>query len=329
MNFGQPRGRHGQPLTAGLQRRAVGASLLTGLSLFFASLATAADCERASTWAQLIARVPDAVTQQDWERLRHLGDQLVRTCPDSAKGPYWRGVALFNAGRFFAAVRSLRTSVGIRPNGRAHLALAQAYSELDQKRFAREEFLRAKILAPSDPSAHFVEGKYFYEKERRLDLAETALREALDLRSDHVPSLCYLAMCLDAKEHEEEAEQALLRAVRISREQSDPDALPHQLLAELYVETLQPEKANRHARRAVEIDAGSTKSQFLLGKTEWMLEHPEEAIAALEKAIALDQSYPAPRFLLGQVLLRTGQHQKAKLELERFHELEKLYGRAW
>ena len=328
MNLGQPRGRHGQPHTAGLRRRGVGAGLLTGLSLLFVSPATAADCERTGTWAQLIARVPDAVSQQDWERLRHVGDQLLRACPDSAKGPYWQGVARFNAGRFFAAVRSLRASLRIRPDARAHLALAQAYSELDQKKFAREEFLQAKILAPSDPSVHFVEAKYFYQKEHRLDLAETALREALDLRSDHVPSLCYLAMCLSAKEQEEEAEQALLRAVRISRQQGDPDALPHQLLAELYIEDSQPEKARRHARRAVEINANSTKSHFLLGKTEWMLEHPDEAVAALEKAIALDQSDPAPRFLLGQVLLRTGQHQRAKLELERFHELERLYGRA-
>lgn len=328
MNPRQPRGRQRKPLKAGRWRSAVGASLLAGSLLFVARFAEASDCERAGPWAQLVARVPDAVGTQAWERLRQLGDQLVQICPESARGHYWRGVALFNSGQFFAAVRSLRASLRLQSNGRAHLALAQAYSELGQKRFAREEFLQAKKLDPSNPSVHFVEGKYFYEREHRLDLAEAALREALDLRSDHAPSLCYLAMCLSAKEQEEEAERALLRAVRISREQGNLYALPHELLAELYIKTLQPEVANRHARRAVGIDAGSTKSQFLLGKTEWMLEHPEKAVAALEKAIALDQSDPAPRFLLGQVLLRTGQHHQAELELEKFHELEKLYGRA-
>ena len=296
--------------------------------LVVASFAKASECERASRWAQLVASVPDTVEIQDWERLRHISDQLVRICPESAGGHYWRGVALFNSGGFFAAVRSLRASLRIQPSGRTHLALAQAYSELGQKRFAREEFLQAKNLDPSNPSVHFVEGKYFYEKEFRLDLAEAALRKVLDLRADHVPSLCYLAMCLSAKEQDGDAERALLRAVRISREQGDLYALPHELLAELYVETLQPAEANRHARRVVEINADSKKGQFLLGKTEWMLGNPGKAVAALEKAIALDQSYPAPRFLLGQVLLRTGKHTQAKLELDRFSELERLYGRA-
>ena len=298
------------------------------LAHLLAGSGLASECRRSLDWPTLQQRFSETVAKQDWAGLSQLGDEVVEACPAAPEGHFWQGIARFNSGRFFAAVRSLRSALQIEPDGRAHLALAQAYSELGQKRFAREEFLQAKNLDPSDPSVYFVEGKYFYEKEHRLDLAEAALRKALDLRSDHVPSLCYLAMCLSAKEQEEEAERALLRAARISREQGDLYALPHELLAELYVKTLQPEEANRHARRAVEIDAGSTKSQFLLGKTEWMLEHPEEAVAALEKAIALDQSDPAPRFLLGQVLLRTGRHQRAKLELEVFHELERLYGRA-
>ena len=328
MKFGQLRYRHGPPSKTGHCGFGVSLNVLILFALISAGRGEASGCETAREWPSLIQRVSETVARKDWSRLQQLSGKLAQLCPTSPKGHYWQGAALFNSGHFFAAVRSLRKSLQIQPTGRAHLALAQAYAELDQKMFAREEFQRAKSLAPANPAVHYVEGKYFYQKEHRLDLAEKALRRALELRPDHIPSLCYLALCLSAIERKVEAEQALLRAVRIAPEQGDPDALAHELLAELYIEMQQPEKANPHASRAVEINPDSTKSQFLLGKTQWMLKHPEGAIVALEKAIALDESYAAPRYLLGQVLLAIGQHQRAKQELTSFREIEKLYGRA-
>lgn len=304
------------------------AGLLFLLVLAFAGSGQASECERSLRLPSLLQRVSDTVARQDWSSLQKLADKFVEACPSSPIGHYWQGVARFNSGRFFAAVRSLRESLQIRPNGRAHLALAQAYSELDQKRFAREGFEQAKRSLPTDPAVYFVEGKYFYQRERRLDLAEQAMRRALELGPDHVPSLCYLALCLSARERKPEAEKALLRAIEIARERGEADALVHEVLAELYIGMQQAEKAYSHAIRAVQINPESTRSHFLLGKAAWMLQRSERAIVALERAVHLDASYAEPRYLLGKVLLGTGQHRRANEELASFRELEKLYGRA-
>ncbi len=306
----------------------VRARLLVLLALASAGSGLASECERPQDWPSLLQRFSDTVARHDWGALLQLGDETIQACPSSPRGHYWQGVARFNSGRFFAAVRSLRTSLQIEPNGRTHLALAQAYSELDQKRFAREEFEQAKSMQPTDPSVYFVEGKYFYQKESRIDLAERAIRRALELRPDHVPSLCYLALCLSAGERKAEAEGALLQAIAIARARGSADLLVHELLAELYIEMQQAEKAYSQASRAVEINPGSTKAQFLLGKAAWMLKRSERAIGAFERAIHLDDSYPEPRYLLGQVLLSTGQRRRARQELASFRELERLYGRA-
>ena len=303
-------------------------SLCLLLAHLLAGSGAASECRRLLDWPSFHERFSESVSRQDWQALLQLGDEVIEACPSAPEGHYWQGVARFNSGRFFAAVRSLRSALKIEPHGRTHLALAQAYSELDQKKFAREEFERAKSMLPASPSAHFVEGKYFYQKERRLDLAEPAIRRALELRPDHGPSLCYLALCLSAGERNEEAERALLRAIEVASERGEADALAHELLAELFIDGQRAEEAYPHARRAVEIEPGSMKAQFLLGKAAWLLERPEKAILALERAAGLDPTYAEPRYVLGQVLLSLGQDRRAQLELASFRELERLYGRS-
>ena len=298
------------------------------LAHLLAASGVASECSQSLDWPALHERFSQSVARQDWAGLIQLGDAVVEACPSAPEGHYWQGIARFNSGRFFAAVRSLRSALQIEPDGRTHLALAQAYSELDQKRFAREEFERAKSLLPSNPSVHYIEGKYFYQKERRIDLAERSIRRALELRPDHVPSLCFLALCLSAGERSEEAEQTLLRAIGVASERGGADGLAHELLAELYLDRRRAEQAYLQASRAAEINRDSAKAHFLLGKAEWMLKRPGKAIPALERAVQLDRTWPEPRYLLGQVLLGVGQHLRARRELASFRDLERLYGRA-
>ncbi len=266
------------------------------------------------------------VKASDWLALEAVGREVIRLCPSAAQGHYWLGAALFNQNRFFASIRSLRHAVDL-GFGEAHLALAQAYSELNQGHFFKEELDAAKGLAPEMPAVYFVEGKYFYEKEHRLDLAEAAFRRAIELDPQHFKARYFLGLCLRWTGRLEEAEAALLETARMADERRSPDHLPYQYLAELYLEADRPERALAFAQHAVEISPESSTSQFLLGKCKWKLQHVEESIVALRKAISIDNTYPEPRYLLGQIYLKRGDEGKAADELESFRELEELYVR--
>lgn len=307
--------------------RGIGWVLCFPLCFGFAQWLRAADCEAGRGWDSGLTQVAAGVAASDWLSLEAAGRALVGVCPEAGKAHYWLGVALYNQNRFFAASRSLRRSAALGYEA-AHLALAQAYAELNQGHFFREEIEAAKKLAPASSAALFVEAKYFYEKERRLDLAEASLRRVIEIEPLHYKAFTYLGLCLRWAGRLEEAVTALSEAVAISGRKGILDPLPNQALAEIYLETEQFEEALSFAEKAVEADRASSTSQYLFGKCLWKVKHLDEAIGALEKASALDKSDPAPKYLLGQIHLARGDQARAAQELAAFQELEKLYGRA-
>ena len=321
-------GHDGSCLRGVLSRCAVGLWSVSFLLLYPASPGgLRAACDSSGVAHSTLREIPALVKASDWPDLEAAGREVIRLCPSAAQGHYWLGAAVFNQNRFFASARSLRRSVDL-GYGEAHLALAQAYSELDQGHFFKEELEAAKRLTPEKPAVYFVEGKYFYEKERRLDLAEEAFRRVIELEPKHFKARYRLGLCLLWTGRIEEAEATLLEAAKIADAQRSSGHLSYQYLAEFYLESERPEKALPFAQKAVEVNSESSRCQFLLGKCQWKLKHPEAAIAALRKAIALDNTYSEPKYLLGRIYLTRGDRAKAAGELESFRELEKLYGRA-
>lgn len=75
----------------------------------------------------------------------------VQRCASPPKGHWRHGLALLNSEEFFPGVRLLHKAKQLQPNGWAQLARAHACSELDQKRFPRQELRWAKSLAAHEP----------------------------------------------------------------------------------------------------------------------------------------------------------------------------------
>lgn len=141
------------------------------------------------------------------------------------------------------------------------------------------------------------EGTYSNQNEWRLDTVEDAPRRALAVWSDRMSFLCYPALCVSAKVRKGEAEQTLLKAVRVASEQGGSATIPHQLSAELYIEMQQPEKEKPDAIRSVAIN--TAKSLSLFRQTAWILSDAKGAVVARERAVARDESYAAPPFSYG------------------------------
>jgi Flp pilus assembly protein TadD len=268
-----------------------------------------------------------AAAAASWSELEVISAKLVETCPSSPRSHYWLGVARFNENQFFAAIRSLRRAIELKDDAPARLALARAYAALNQRQFFKEEIEIAKRLAPKDASMYFTEGKYYYERENRPDLAEVALRRAIELRPKRVDVRCCLALCLKAIGRLHEAETLLAETVGLADGSRRSDYLPYQLLAELYLADEKADQALPLITRAITMEPNSPAGHFLLGKTQWKLKNEKAAIASLQKAIALDADFPDPRYLLSQIYRSTGDRKQAERQLADFEQLEKLYGR--
>ncbi len=89
--------------------------------------------------------------------------------------------------------------------------------------------------------------------------------------------------------------------------------------AELSLEIGQPDKAERWARKVVELEPKSASSHLLIGRVCWALGRLDEAEASFETALKLDPKSAETIFSLGS-LLAAKSPQKARELLQRFLE---------
>jgi tetratricopeptide (TPR) repeat protein len=279
------------------------------------------ECRSAFSVSELESRIPQLVSASRWLELETLGSQLVKLCPNSDFAYHWVGVSYLRQGRSFAAIRAFEDSLRRREDAGAHLLLAEAYYKLGQSQFFWEEIESAKRMAPQESGIYYLAGLYWFQTKEAYDKAAEWFRLALERNSNHLLARCYLALCLQATQHYEEAESTLLEAIGHGPQTNSQAVMPLQILVSLELEMDRSSDALDHARMAARLAPESGKVQLGLGKAAWAAHDQTTALTALKAAAELDPKSPEPHYLLSRVYSARGQGRMAQQELATFKEL--------
>jgi len=144
----------------------------------------------------------------------------------------------------------------------AHANLAQVYKEKGDKERRFEQLQRVISLGPDTPRGHksrvalgLERGQYFFEQ-HRFDEGYVAIQKALDINPNNVMALITLGLAQFQDGQYALAEETLNRSILL--DQSNQQA--HHILARVYADSEQPEKAIEQLLKVVELGEGQSSA---------------------------------------------------------------------
>lgn len=202
------------------------------------------------------------------------------------------------------------------PRGKAHESQAliqQASFFLNTGQADEAKALIARILQqnPDNSDAHALLALIAMvqnDKDQALELANQAVMY------NPVSAAAYLALSYTQQAHFEI--EAALDSVRKAIALDAQHALAWARLAELQMSLGELDHALDAARHAVNLNPGLAKTQTILGFAHLLQIDTKTAQEIFHKTIALDQADPMPRLGLGIALIREGNLEAGRIELE-------------
>ena len=153
----------------------------------------------------------------------------------------------------------------------------------DQLDLARESFMAAQKLAPSDFSTYFNIAKVDIQQ-GKFDAAREQYLAALEQEPAAIAVIVALAR-LEAEAEQPEAARQWLEKARVA----DPGALtPRMLLARLHISDRSFESAALVAKEAVLLERSNAEAHNLLGLAQQGLDQSADALKSFEQAARLD-----------------------------------------
>ncbi len=206
-------------------------------------------------------------------------------------------------------------------NSRALFMLAEIQSRKKDYREAVELLNRALETGGERAPTYNLMAECLIELER-LDEAEAAVRQAIDLQEDLRTAHFNLALIQEAKGDPEGAIRAYEREIEISPK----DHKSHFNLAKLYAGAGNLQKTIEHFRRSIEIDSSFAEGHLYLAKLYLDQGDLEQAMDLAQKANELDPDpslAPMGHFILADVYNRMGRLQDAEREVAIARSLQK------
>jgi tetratricopeptide (TPR) repeat protein len=215
---------------------------------------------------------------------------------------------------------------------------AKAYWKARRYQEAYDAFKALSARSPKDPDIKVLWGRMLIEHAGKGDIPEANDRfnEALEIKKDYPPALLGRALLM-ADEFESGAAKLAQKAL-----EGDPKLVEAQeLLARMALEDNNNTKATEEARKALAIDPNSIEGKAILATIDWLSDKKEtqwdphaakgyetaghffvinrrynEGIQYYRQALALDPQLYSARSQLGINLMRLGQDEEAKKQLE-------------
>ena len=178
---------------------------------------------------------------------------------------------------------------------------------------ALQVYLEAELLAPKRPEIHNNLG-HVYLKLGRLNLAEAALRKAIELSPHmHAPYVNLSDLYLWRKDYDR-ALDACKKAIRLKTD--SPQTYSN--AATIYLLRGNLKDAESHFLRALDLDRNLIEAYVGLGDIYFQRSMPQQAVDMYRTALTLDPNLAMARFRLGMTYLSLNARQEAKQELESF-----------
>ncbi len=244
--------------------------------------------------------LPDAKNKLDILKSLKQAEELLQTRPDEA-------------------ILQLRRITSLEPRLlRARELLSVALSDAERWRELTEELLALEKLTP-DSYKVLAQLSFAYERQGRLDLAETALKRALALD----PANPYLHFnqghLMETSGRPDLAEKSYREAIRL--QPSYPQA--HFNLGQILFRERKLEEALAQYSAAAQADPEWLEALNNSGLCLALTGRLEEAAQAWKRALAVDPGYQAARSNLIQALLELGRNEEAEREKSLLDKPEK------
>jgi len=276
----------------------------------------------------LDSRQPEEVIRLMGELLREgqatdaLADLDTESRSDLHAAYLLRGAAYHMLGASEKAASDFGQAIEIAPDDVvARLSLARIRLRQARLEEARRELAAVVAGDRSHAEAHHLLGVVYLDisrepgaaRERALGEARRALERALELRPRHAPTVAILTVVLDELGLFADSEVVFTQALDGWRQEP---ALVKEL-ALIYLRLLNFKRAANAFERLPAEGPEAAFRAFNLGYSYREARRHEEAKQFLQQAVALDPGSAQAQLMLGSVLLRLGETDKARPPLER------------
>ena len=220
---------------------------------------------------------------------------------------------------------------------------------------ARERLLQAQKLRPRDPRIRFLLGKALigegdhsgaiaqlealvkqdpdkpevhllllsaYRSKGDIQATTRQAQETVGKFPGHLQSQLEAGMDLQTVGEFELAEQALRRAVALSRDKPADRRKARFNLATVLVKLGRDDEAVPLLREVVDADPGEVDARVELGDSYLRTGDYDQAVKVLQEAVARDPENKRVHLLLGKAFTRLGRHEEAGRHFQTFQELE-------
>ena len=186
----------------------------------------------------------------------------------------------------------------------AQLAIGELGLEKGDYDLAAEYFRLATTTASENPDGYFGLCRALAPSDN--EAANAAIRQALQINPNHIPSLLYLAENKIDEEDFESAGELLRQVMEINS--SQPDGLA--FLAVIAHLDNEPEEEARYRSAALEHWKGNPRVDYLIGKKLSQKYRFAEAAAYQRRALVYDSGFLPAKLQLTQDLLRLGDEEE-------------------
>jgi tetratricopeptide (TPR) repeat protein len=169
-----------------------------------------------------------------------------------------------------------------------------------------QTLVRACLLAPHNSRLLSFIGEHFF-RTGRLASARSYLQRAFDITPDDDRVCLLLGLAMGDDGEAEGAKRLLSDAVR----RNDASFAAHYGLGRIFAAEERWREALQEFKRALAVRS-SPEAHYVVGSVYYQLGHDRMAARHLRKAIEMDGGYAAAYYVLGLVMLRTGESEGAR-----------------
>lgn len=252
----------------------------------------------------------------------HIIGGYLKSDPDSEEGQFLLAYALYRQHRFTQSAEGLQKILNRDPGYADALHLmGMTLFFMNDYTNSRKALENSMKVRPNDEEAlYFLAGTYYFEN--MLSQAIRGYRRVLRLNPFSYQAYDALGLSEQAMGKDAEAEADFKRAQQFSGERDPHFVAPYEHLARLFISRGRYGEALPEAHQALRIDPASAVNQYLMGSVLLHTGDFESALDYLNRSAELDKHFPDPHYLLVRAYMKLQRSRDAAREVRILQSLK-------